>query len=611
MKKSITIIFMIALLFASCAKEKGMGITGIPYQETEKGQWGMISTDGEIIFSDEFKNQPTVIKEGMFMVKNNNNLWEIYKADKKPKKVGAEYKSATLFDNGRAIVCERNKHISIIDKDGKTLKLIDKVDGKEVDEARTFSGGYAVYKADGYYGVIDADAAPVIPAQYCYISNCSDGKFIAIDKKYEKEYKADSLSLVKYTILDTKGKKILELNGAKYYNIGQFQNSMLPVCVKKEGNKMWGIINEKEETIVKPTEKFTKIGEIDGESFTYYNGEGWGLMSLKGETLIRAKYDGLSFDCDNKLLAYTSEKDGKNSFKFIDKEDNQTGKDTYVKATPFYMLEGEHALVQVSDKQWSLINKDGEALEKMPDMVNVSFQTGDYIIESDYVDVGKMLDELKITQNGMEGVTFSSTPKDVVNLLAKYIWRSDEKNNGKSASLYEYVSTFDYSRDISNVSANIAIDFSGSMSKETYRTKRVIDYTYYDWYWYHDEKIPTGYVWNPVNITSFKIEFVHNGKMFGKLRMTFNELAKRFKAMGKVVKENDGAVVIKLNNKKTAFIYMKPKAVIATWGNMNAEDININGYKDAKEEMGNEKSSLEPDMDEEVDTVAVDPADYY
>ena len=34
--------------------------------------------------------------------------------------------------------------------------------------------------------------------------------------------------------------------------------------------------------------------------------------------------------------------------------------------------------------------------------------------------------------------------------------------------------------------------FTGSLSRQTYQSKRVIDYEFDDYYWYHDEKIPTG-----------------------------------------------------------------------------------------------------------------------
>ena len=74
--------------------------------------------------------------------------------------------------------------------------------------------------------------------------------------------------------------------------------------------------------------------------------------------------------------------------------------------------------------------------------------------------------------------------------------------------------------------------------------------------------------------------------------MTLNELAKRFKSMGKVVKENNGAVVVALNNKKTAFVYMEPTCVHVIWGNIgSAESINIDKYEDVKEDMGSEQLS--------------------
>lgn len=611
----LVLMLMIISMISSCSKSDNEGITAIPYQETEKGQWGMISTDGEIIFSDEFKNEPTVVKEDMFMVKNNEGLWEIYKIDKKPKKVGSEYVSATLFNNGKALVCERNKHITIIDKDGNTLKTLDKIDGKEVRNITAFKNGYAVYQTGDFYGVIDEDAKPVIPAEYCKISECSDGKFIAIDKKYQKELSSDSLEQIKYTILDEKGKKLFELNGAKYCKVGEFMSGLLPVCVKKDGNEMWGLIDEKQTVIVKPTEKLKGIGEVYDDMFTYYNGDGWGLMTLKGETLIRAKYDFLSFDCDGKLMAYTNEKSGKSSMKFIDKDDNQIGKDSYLIACPFYSLDGSHSLVKVNDKQWSIINDKGEQLEKLPDMINVSVNTGDYYVESDYVDFTKLFDDLKISQDGMEGVTFASSPKTVAEKLSQFRMTGDKKHPGASAYWYDYVSDFNYYRTANNVPASINISFSGRMSRQTYRTQRVIDYVWEDWYWYHDNKIPTGYAWNNVNIKSFTLEFSNDGIMRGKLRLTLQELAKRLKKTGKVVKENDGAVVLTLNNGKTAFIYMESKRVVLIWGNIgSANSIIINKYADVKEDMGSYDQVPERyDSDDadiaEVDSTAEAPID--
>ena len=76
--------------------------------------------------------------------------------------------------------------------------------------------------------------------------------------------------------------------------------------------------------------------------------------------------------------------------------------------------------------------------------------------------------------------------------------------------------------------------------------------------------------------------------MRGKLSRMLDELKKHFKKAGRVVKENDGAIVIALDNYKTAFIYMKPKKVVATWGDIGyPEDFNISEYDGIKEDLSN------------------------
>lgn len=131
------LLFMVMIL-SSCNKETNDYVTAFPYMETDKGKWGMITTDGEVLFSQEFKNQPTVVRNGVFLVKNEANLWEIYKAEKKPEKIGSEYTGATIFSNGRAIVCEKDKYITIIDTEGKAIKTLDEIDGKRVNTVFRF-----------------------------------------------------------------------------------------------------------------------------------------------------------------------------------------------------------------------------------------------------------------------------------------------------------------------------------------------------------------------------------------------------------------------------------------------------------------------------------------
>ena len=593
MKKLFLLLLSMVLILVSCSKERSNEISGIPFQESEKGLWGMLTTDGKVLFSEEFKSQPTVVREGLFMVKNENNLWEIYKADKKPKKIGGEYVSATLFQDGQALVAERNKPVTIINTEGKVIKTLDKIDNKEVGAVKAFSEGYAIYQAGDYAGVIDKNGKSIIPANYCAINDCSDGKFIAVDKKYEKMLKADSISALKYTVLNTSGKVLFEISGSKYCSVGSFQNGYLPVCVKKDGESMWGIINEKQEVIVKPSSKIKQITEIKDDKFIYSNGSGWGMMDVKGNTIIRAKYDGLTFDSNDYLMAYTKTEDGKGTFKIIDEKDNQIGKDNYLSCSTFKWIDGKHAIAKITDSQWSLINSKCEQMENLPDMVNISFNFGDSYVQSDYVNITALLDKIGISQDGMDGVKFSDTPKAVVAKLSKYFSNEGTKDKPiTSPYWYDYKSSLTYWHEIDNVYPDFCVDFTGNLSRQTYRTKRVIDYSFYDYYWYHDEKIPTGYVWNSVSINSFQITFDNKGKLLGKLHMLFEALTNRFKNMGKVEKQNNGAAVITLKNGKTAFVYMKPNEVNIIWGNIgSASSISIDKYKDVKEDMGTKEEA--------------------
>lgn len=593
MKKLFLLLLSMVLILVSCSKERSNEISGIPFQESEKGLWGMLTTDGKVLFSEEFKSQPTVVREGMFMVKNENNLWEIYKADKKPKKIGGEYVSATLFQDGQALVAERNKPVTIINTEGEVIKTLDKIDNKEVGAVKAFSGGYAIYQAGDYAGVIDKNGKSIIPANYCAINDCSDGKFIAVDKKYEKMLKADSISALKYTVLNTSGKVLFEISGSKYCSVGSFQNGYLPVCVKKDGESMWGIINEKQEVIVKPSSKIKQITEIKDDKFIYSNGSGWGMMDVKGNTIIRAKYDGLTFDSNDYLMAYTKTEDGKGTFKIIDEKDNQIGKDSYLSCSTFKWIDGKHAIAKITDSQWSLINSKCEQMENLPDMVNISFNFGDSYVQSDYVNITALLDKIGISQDGMDGVKFSDTPKTVVAKLSKYFSNEGTKDKPiTSPYWYDYKSNLTYWHEINNVYPDFCVDFTGNLSRQTYRTKRVIDYSFYDYYWYHDEKIPTGYVWNSVSINSFQITFDNKGKLLGKLHMLFEALTNRFKNMGKIEKQNNGAAVITLKNGNTAFVYMKPNEVNIIWGNIGAAtSISIDKYKDVKEDMGTKEEA--------------------
>lgn len=567
----------------SCSNASNDPITHVPFKEAKDGKWGMIAMDGKVLFKEEFKQEPTVVRDNRFFVKNKSGFWEMYDASEQPKKIGDEYKHVSVFNGGHALVSKRNEPVSIIDTDGKTVKVLDKIEGKTVNGVYAFNEGYAVFMTnDSLYGAIDNNGNCVIKPHYCGLKACSDGKFIAIDAKYKKFVDQEQPGKVKVSVVTTSEKTLFEFACDKYENIKHFfVDGKLPVSVKRDGKEIWGIIDDKGQYVLNPSYKFKNIGMVHGDRFTYSNGEAWGLMTLKGESLIRAKYDILYYADDNSLIAGTSKKD-EYEYKFVNENDEQIGNDTYVDAFISSAFGDGHTIVKLNDKQYSIIDKKGESLKNLPDMAEVGLSAGDTYIESDYVDLQALVSAFQITPSGIMGFNYTSSPRNVVRKAAALgMLTGDKEHAAHSPYWFDYKDEVILYKDVDGVRGMFSITFNGKLSRQTYRTKRVIDYEFYDYYYYHDEKIPTGYVWNKVNPKFFALSISNSGRMQGKLHQLYKVIVNRFKGMGTVVKQNDGAIVLNLRNGKRACIYMKKNNVVAIWGNIRkASEIDIKEFGD-------------------------------
>ena len=619
------ILTLVALLLLGCNNKNETTIQYFPFQESDNSLWGMISPSGEMLFNEEFKEKPTIVRDNRFMVRNADGMWEIYTAEAKPQKIGTEYAFASMYNNGIALVSEKGKCVSLIDTEGKTVKMLDKIDNKPVECVNRFIERYAVYKTDKYYGAIDELGNSRIPANYIILNPCSDGKFIALNKRYEEEAKKDSSANLKFDVLNTFGKVLFSISTSKYKDFGDgFQDGYLDVYLEAKNEKCGGIIDDKGNVVIKASPKIKKVGQIKNGHFTYNNGDGWGLMNMRGETVIRAKYDLLYFASNDAMVAMTKKDGGSIEYKYVSLKDEQIGDDTFDDAYPFNMLDDNHALVKVSSSLYSIINSDGKQVEKLPDMVHVGFSEGDITVQSDFIDMKKLFTMMNITENSVDSITFKHTPLQVVKYYAttSSCWTGDKDHSKIDPYWYTYTSELSYWKNFNGVLPDIEIRFTGNIAKRNYRSKRVIDYTYGDWYWYHDEKIPTGYSFTGNSIKAFKIKFDNLGKLRHKLRNVFNELSARFKNMGKVEKENNGAVVVTLKNGMRALIAMEKDNVFALWGNISqVNKIDIDKYKDVKEEaqrikdydfFENKLSGIVEEVDtvevvDSVDTLAVDP----
>lgn len=365
--KFFSFLSLIVLALASCGSKSGNDPQYFPFKETESEGWGMISPEGEILFTDEFEELPTVVFNDRFFVKNDKGLWNMYTAEATPVKVGGSYEQVLVADaDVFAVVKKGGKKIDFIDKEGEVKFSLSKLGGKSIVSLQAFYHGLAIVCTEGnLYGVINTKGETVIEPKYCALIHYGEGRLAGIEKKYKDGLDQNEPSKVRVSILNASGETIYKFAGDKYEPLCYIVDDMMGV--KKDD--ACGIIDMKGEYIIRPSKKFDNINEIRNGHFTFTSDEKYGLKNLKGETIVKPRYEQLLFVNDDLLVA---KEDGE-SF-LIDLEGKHVGNETFQYL--FYAFRNS-VIVKVDDDIYALMDLKGQYLKGAPEMYDYNTPFGD------------------------------------------------------------------------------------------------------------------------------------------------------------------------------------------------------------------------------------------
>ena len=592
---------MILLLpLNSCSGGSGRSkVEYIPFRETKDGQWGMISPDGKVLFREEFDNEPTFAREGRFFVRNDKGLWEMYTTEAKPKKIGGEYTSASSFDNGSAVVVEADEPVKIIDTDGKTIKKLDKINNKVVELVNPLYSGLATFMtADSLIGALDSKGNCIVEPNYIALQR-GNGFFLAVPAKYRKAYlENEGLKGVKVSVLDADGKEICQLSGDKYKNI-RAVNDKIVASQEHDGKTVWSILDTKGNQLFKGGAKVDNILDVEGENFTYRNGEHVGLMNIKGETLIRAKYSDLTFDEDGLFIAKTQKGSEGYQCKIIDSEDKQVGSDTYSNLYQFRAFDGQHTIAEQNDNDYVLIDREGKVLPKLPDMVETGFSDGDYEIKSNYIDYTALFDALKLQTQGVDGVSVGEQASSVISRLAGkgLLTNGNDDHPASDPYWYDVRKLISYKKKVNGIEVQFMVVFDDYPSQGEFTNNGY------------------QYAWNDAKTTACSAIFSNTDKLEGKTDHLYHILTKKFAALGKVLKENKGAKLFDLGNGKRVIVaHLKDEVGVIFCTAEIAQNFDYDKYSDYEEGTSNVEDSVsvgtpyDEEMGDEEDQITVDSA---
>ncbi len=548
--KGIIVILAFASI-VSCSEELEQSETGyLPFKSSQNGKWGMIGTDGTILFEEEFKDEPTSAKNGRFLVRNGNGLWEIYTAESKPERIGEEYLQIADFTSSVTPSVKKNERICLIDVDGNVKATLDKANNKSIVKCSLFLYGYAmIMTEDNMFGIINTKGEVVIEPKYAFAAPISGSRFYVVLKNNNEE--ANTIK-----ILDTSGDDILEMtvgDGHKYTEINPelSTSKYLAVSTSVDGESQWGFIDYSKNVVVKPSSKIKSISEVKGDKFIFSDGKNYGVMNFDGEVVLRPKYDHLYWADDDMLIAY--DPDLKNYV--INLDGDKITKEKYLNILPFY--DKKHAAVKVDDNSWGFIDKNGEELKikNAPDIYYITSNSACYIVESDFVDIDAIVSRLKLDKNGIMGFRLDMTPQQIV--------KAYNEVEGNTKGSINATPEDNRGRDRVNTTySSRGLDIDSEVYYQSYLTEDEGD----------------GIVWSKEHPSY--ISAVIGGEMLnGKLDLLFSKVAANVKSYGKIMRENSRAIVVKMSEDRGwVVINNNTKLSLKVFNNRDFQSYDINSY---------------------------------
>lgn len=570
-----------------------LNIDYMPFREHEDGNWGMIGKDGKVLFSDEFKNKPTIAHHGRFWVKNNDGLWEMYTTDKDPQKIGEHYDQAGAFIENVAPVVPHNQPITFIDKNGEVKFTLTKVDGKTVTKCTNFTDGVAIFTAGGKQGCINTKGEVVVKPEYDAIFPAFDGKMFAANRG-DGENSKDVVKIMSVTgeVLSTFTEDDDIADPILIFNSGVFVAEQ----EMANGDQRAGLMNEKAEWVVKPNPNFHRITDIYDGYFIFYDGDNYGLANKKGEIIIRPKYDKLKFAHKGKLLfAKGDYKDSE--WELINFDEESIG-DASLHDVEYFI--GSLAPVEISEHYWGFINSKGvlQDLETTIYSLDVD-EFGDSEFESQYVDVEAYADALDINKDGFLGLSLEQTANDIFTHLRQLT--SD--NIGNDPKDFTYSTQISKSIPLEQSEGEFTAAFDGQFVDE--KNNWVTD----EWGYEYIES--TEYRYNEKKPQRLELKIPRRGLLKGRMSPLTSQVIAKVKALGSVEKENKNAVVVKSGHRTWVVAYTGSDLVIAC-GNIDTNSLDIDAYKDVDEDSDvslNITSSTEDQIAVAVDSAATEMVD--
>lgn len=441
-------------------------------------------------------------------------------------------------------------------------------------------GRFWARNAEGYWELYSLSDCgnPVNDREYCGVSEFYDGRAFVTPRDGS------------VTVIDSEGRDCLTLDTIA----GLHPETVIPVgegIAVFVAGKLQGAVNNKGEVIRQPAERNLESYYADSTGLAYTCGgntvfaDSAGLCGVKdarGGVIVSPRYKYLRF-LDRYHLKASPEgliaPDGSPLYIVLNIEEMK------LREGPFYdvssLLDG-NLFVATRPGRSRLMSPAGYYAENMPVITELRYLPPLFEpLRSDRVDIPAMLDELGLTASGVCGLTFSSTP---VQVLERERFMSSDRGQITPADYAETDEVNLFPR-LDGETASVTVSFPQAIASAKYSTIEVTDKILGIFPTTRTESVPDGYAFSSLTPEQFTLRLNNYGRLRGKLRAVMSAVVGRFEADGaKKTESNAGATVLSLSGGRSAVVSLTPHAVVVSWGYLSDEQRLIDSFDKAIED---------------------------
>lgn len=373
---------------------------------TDRGDnWSLVKKDGDFLYKNLFKNEPSAVVEGCFSVQNETSdeftLYKVTSGTPTAIENCDNLASVGFMSKGLIPICRKNSHIEIVNKDGKTVFALNAIEDREIIACQNHFEEelLGILDENNNWGFVNRKGETIVSPRYDAIFGFSEGLCVVKQN--------DSV----YSVIDRQGNTAITLNSTWIPDTQKFQEGMLAVKDRKSESIY---LLDREGTTVKCPDEVNGVGQISSRFYEFCtlttDGYRYGVMDLRNDkVIIPAKYEGVYFLPHDKFLAFDD--NGTNAIYDSDGQIlvNLDGYSMGVRYVPFFGIIGRNTDGVV------LINENGTP-QKDTKYYNIGQGISDALVETDFIDKDRIFSAIADVVNpaGFEAYKYGNAPSEML-----------------------------------------------------------------------------------------------------------------------------------------------------------------------------------------------------